>query len=406
MRRVQLGFCVVLASGHLAAAAPQSKPAIEGFYDVCPAASMSPDVRKAHLNNDFLRHYDRNCNGLPDKDELDARDRDLRKHVASSNTSATAPPAWRASAPQVAPAAGTARAEAKSSAKADQGCPQGFSGFPFVRDKYSDIAAVSTSDCSVNLQKLGGALFSWSNDRIANNQQWSATGLVGAQFFWVQQPPDQITPYVNIFSVAPLVRFQRVTNSKLTTKDIDVLSPGISGEVLIDRAFVPDAQLYVRGRGNVNTSFAGITNSWSGTFEVQPVYDRLHIGTPIPLTALPSNWTFMPLARAQYFGRVNNSTDPLFLRSDRVFRAGPSIALVVTPFDGPPVPDVLRKIVFSSSYTWYRDFIQTRNFVHYDLSLAYNITDNFGVKVTYEKGQIDESGKDVNLTYAGLTVKF
>lgn len=367
---------------------------------------MPPEIRALHLKSKFLRRYDRNCNGVPDDDELAAYTRDQQVLAERSRKGAAVPAARQAVAPRV-PAAGmAARAQDNPAPKAAAGCPQGFSWSPFLRDKYADISGVTAGDCAVNLQKVGGATFSWSNDRIAGNQQWSAAGVAGTQFFWLQNTPTAPGPYVNIAAIAPLVRFQRVANSKLVTKDIDVLSPGISGEVLIDRVFDDSSQLYLRGRGNVNSTFAGTTNSWSGTFEAQPVYAPLHIGTPIPVTALPSYWTFMPLVRAQYFGRVNNSNDPLFLRSDSVFRAGPSISLVVAPFDGPPVPEVLRKIVFMSSYTWYQDFVQSRSFVHYDASLQYNVTDNFGIKVTYEKGQVDENGKDIDLTTAGLTVKF
>ena len=223
---------------------------------------------------------------------------------------------------------------------------------------------------------------------------------------WLGTGGNSIDPYVNYFAVAPLVKFQRVTNSnaKLATQNIDVLSPGISSEMLLDQVLDPSLELYVRTRANANGDFEGNTKSWSGTFELQPIYDPLRIGTNIIVGY--TYWTISPLARVQYFSRVANSIDPLFGTSNQVFRAGPAVALDIVPLDGDPVPPLLRNMVINLSYSWYQDFIQTRTYQLFNSTLTYNVTDNFGISLAYEKGKIDETGQNIDLTTLGLTVKY
>jgi hypothetical protein len=282
----------------------------------------------------------------------------------------------------------------------------GFTAYPFLRDSYADLSGITPSDCPPDLKKAKGAQFSWSRDRVNNNDQWSAKGVAGARFMWLGTGANSTDAYINYFALAPLVKFQRVTNSntKLTSQNIDVLSPGISGEMLVDQFIDPSLELYVRGRANANGDFEGNTKSWSGTFELQPIYFPWKVGTNIIVGY--TYWTFSPLVRAQYFSRVANSNDPLFGTSNQVFRAGPAVSLDIVPLDGDPVPPALRNLTMNFSYSWYQDFIQTRTYQLFNSSLTYNVTDNFGITLAYEKGKIDETGQNIDLTTVGLTVKY
>src|SRR5271166_4482492 len=140
-----------------------------------------------------------------------------------------------------------------------------------LRDSYSDLSFFDTSTCATDLSKVKGATFSWSYDGIAKNNQWLAEGVAGARFLYLEQTPGTGEPYVNYIAIAPLVQFQRVTNSspKQAKSNIDVLSPGVSSEAFIDQ-LTPNSQMYLGLRGNANGDFEGNVHSWSGTAEIQP----------------------------------------------------------------------------------------------------------------------------------------
>ena len=206
----------------------------------------------------------------------------------------------------------------------------------------------------------------------------------------------------------PFVNFQRVANTNPTvgkTSNVDSLSYGFSSEALIagiQDAFAKPWQVYARARLNANGDFEGNTNSWSTTFEIEPLSDAYFIGSNIPLSGVGYIW-FYPLARAQYFERLHNSTDPIFNRGNEVFRAGPAVSLSLIPqpspvFD-PNKPRPAPQWILNFTYTWYHDFLHGQEFSHWNPSFTYNITDNVGLSVAYERGKIETSAKPVDLEH-------
>jgi hypothetical protein len=287
-------------------------------------------------------------------------------------------------------------------------CHDGWNTHLAIGDSFNDLNFLNTVNCNAALAK--GAQFSWADDRVAPNIQWTAKGVVAGEFIWIGGPDGPPTgPYLNMFSVAPYVNFQSVTNSnlKMVSQNVDVLTYGFSSEALYDRVFGV-WQTYLRARASINSDFEGLTHSWSATGEFQPLSDAYFIGRNIPVGAVDYFW-FLPLVRAQYFQKVEGSTDPIFNHGNEVFRVGPVISLNFVPQDttnvDPSKAAPAPKWLLNLTYSWYVDLLSQQTFYNLNPSLTYNFTDNVGVSLAYQVGKIDETGKKVNLTTLGLTVR-
>jgi hypothetical protein len=290
-------------------------------------------------------------------------------------------------------------------------CPDGFSTHLVIGDSFNDLNFLNTANC--NPAPAKGAQFSWARDGVAQNTQWSAKGAVAQKLIWLLSP-DGPGPYVNLLAIAPVVTFQRVINSNAkvgATQNVDTLSYGLSSEALVAglRDFMDKPwQVYLRARANVNSNFEGETKSWSTTFEFEPLSDAYLIGSNITIPGFGYVF-YYPFGRVQYFRSVNNSTDPIFNLGREVLRAGPGISFSLIPqpegeFD-PKKPRPAPQWILTSTYTWYRDLFHPQDFLHWTTSFTYNVTDNIGVSLGYERGKIDSNGKDIDLATVSLTVK-
>jgi hypothetical protein len=423
------GVLLVLSSSGAFAQAPDigSSGRAEPIADVCifkknasgqfipPSAER---VYQAHRRSALLRAYDKNCDGIPDDKKVAAAlsdpDRDFKlKHVGpplivveGANQSEASTGAYAGAALAKAVGAKPAKSgPADMSPKQAQPCPVGLTGYPIVRDSYADLTVVKITDCPPDLGKAKGATFSFTRDNVAQNTQWAAQGVAGERFLWYTNDPCA-GPCVSEIAVAPIVAFERLTNSnaKLVSKNLDVLSPGFSSEVFVEDPLNSPLQLYFRARANANGDFEGDVNSWSGTFEFQPVYGPLRIGTKI--TIGHTFWYVAPVVRTQYFARTGKDTDPIFAASNHVLRIGPGVAVAMRPLDQDPVPAWLQNFLFGLSYDWFHDTVSNQN-VHYLLtSLSYSVTQNFGITLSYEQGKVEQTGQDVETTKLALSVKY
>jgi hypothetical protein len=287
-------------------------------------------------------------------------------------------------------------------------CIDGWNTHLAIGDSFSDLNFLNTANC--NGAQAKGAQFSWSRDRVALNDQWSAKGAVAEELIWIRPgaPPDGA--YLNMWAIAPTVNFQRVTNSNtaMAAQNANVLSYGFSSEALFDQ--VGDVwQVYARGRANVNSDFTGLTHSYSTTAEFQALSDYYGIGRNFAVGSLGYFWV-IPLVRAQYFERESKLVkDPIFSAHNEVLRVGPVVSLNFVPQDttniDPSKPAPTPKWLLNVTYSWYQDFLSSHTFQHVNPSLSYNFTDNIGLTLGYESGQIETTGKKVDLTTISLTVK-
>ncbi len=333
------------------------------------------------------------------------------KAVAVAKTKAIVPPSTMAAAPVGAVDLLTAGPAVLFAKVADKGCHDRLNTHLTIGDSFNDLNFLSTKDCAAGAAK--GAQFSWARDGIAFNDQWIAKGAVAERLVWLNEPTTRPTdPYLNLLAVAPVVTFQRVTNSNLSlaSKNVDNLAYGFSSEALFDRV-AKDWQVYVRGRALANGDFEGHTHSWSTTAEVQALNAAFeHIVIP--------SFGFLilqPLIRAQYFERVgpaNPTTyklDPIFNMNSTVLRAGPVISatLIPQPLENtdPDKPPPAPQWSFNVTYSWYNDFFSGQKYEHWNPSFTYNFTDNIGLTVSYEKGKVEQTGAKIDLVSVGLSVK-
>jgi hypothetical protein len=347
--------------------------------------------------------------------------RDYDGRCATSAT-LTLPPSAKPPAQKSPAAVPKKSASAASEVKAgDQGagkaaskaCSEGFNTHLVIGDSFSDFNFLDTANC--NPAPAKGAQFSFARDGVAHNTQWSAKGAIAEKFIWLYSPqsrPDGA--YLNLLAVAPVASFQRVTNSNAklaTSQNIDVLSYGFSGEALfanVSDAFQRPWQVYARARTTANGDFEGNVKSWSATFELQPLSDFYRVGSNIPVGGVGYFW-FDPLLRVQHFERLNGSTDPIFGRGNQVTRVGPAISANFIPqssgeFD-PNKPRPTPPWVLNVTYSWYRDLVHGQTFQHWNPSFTYNVTENVGFSVGYERGKVETNGKNIDLTTVSLTVK-
>jgi hypothetical protein len=354
-------------------------------------------------NEKLVTPYDQTCKG-PGRTPA----RSLSRQPSKRGSVATEGiPQKQQNGPATPPVSSTA-----ANGAASQACPEGFSTRLVIGDSFNDLNFMNTAVC--NPAPAKGAQFSFARDGVADNRQWLAKGTVAYKFIWLNSPDNPDEPYLNLFAAAPFVSFNRVVNSnaKLAkTQDVDVLSYGFSSEALyagVRDLFERSWQVYVRARAKVNGTFEGETKSWATTFEIQPLSDAYFIGSNIPLHNFGYLWIH-PMVRAQYFQRLNGSTDPIFARGDEVLRAGPVVALSLIPQPmsdaDPNKPPPAPQWILNLTYSWYRDFMHGQEFQYWNPSFTYNFTENIGLTIGYEKGKVETTGKRIDLTTISLSVK-
>jgi hypothetical protein len=134
------------------------------------------------------------------------------------------------------------------------------------------------------------------------------------------------------------------------------------------------------------------------------------LSSPNNLGTLPATWELDAIARYQYFERTATTLDPLFVKQDRLSRAGGVLALTIAPDQGPdsPVSKLLQRVSFTSSYSWTENLSTRQPYVLFLAALGFALDEsgNLGVKLSYEDGQIEDTGKRVRLTKATLAVKY
>ena len=280
-----------------------------------------------HLANPAYRSCDANRDGAFQPDEL------LCYDALPIKASYLPPPPVRTTIPIIdasveAAAARTAVvAGAKQEAAAD---PLAVSNKAFLIVRRSRSAIGSFADPKP-FANAAGAEFAWANDYIADNEVWSARGIVAASLVHYGQVLRD-DPYIDTLTLAPYVNFDRVSNSTRITSDVDNLTYG--GVFEAGFANVLGATQYLDISGEVVTSFAGESKNWSIDLKWQPVGGRnpeggntifAYLGAPEPfgryfvITASPS-------LQAEYVAELGEvATQPIFAEHNEAFRAGPAV---------------------------------------------------------------------------------
>jgi hypothetical protein len=374
----------------------------ECVVPVVPAVALGSADALCVLPDHKVKRYYQSC-------ERDGGQRALFEETKPAQVVTPAPVEKAKRSASAAPpsSAATAPAAAKPAGADSKACVDGWNTHLAIGDSFSDLNFLNTAAC--NAAQAKGAQFSWSRDRVALNDQWSAKGAVAEELIWIRPGSRPDGAYLNMWAIAPTVNFQRVTNSNtaLASQNANVLSYGFSSEALFDG--IGDFwQVYLRGRANVNADFSGLTHSYSTTTEFQALSDYYGVGRNYPVGSVGYFW-ILPLVRAQFFERESKLvTDPIFSAHNEVLRAGPVVSFNFVPQDNTnvdPAKPTPPKWLFNVTYSWYQDFFSSHSFQHVNPSLSYSFTDNIGLTLGYEWGQIETTGKNVNLTTVSLTVK-
>jgi hypothetical protein len=365
-------------------------------------------IFKLHETVEEYKYFDRNCNGILEESELaafhayikakviDGADAEYRRY---RDNSVTIP------VPQQ-----------NVSAKPTAG---GWSSQFVLRDSFDNISIFSGLSKDVSL--ASGATFSYARDNVISNTVWSAKGVAAYPISWSMPPitgrqPANV-PYLIGFAVTPAVSFQRVSNStpSIAKKmDVNILTFGAGGEVAVGNLIDDTVTHYFRTRGAAVTNFDGQLRSWQTVSEYEPITnwsDVPNIGSPNPLGTLPATYQLDAILRTTYAQKANDGvTDPLFNSGPDVFRLGPVLGLTIMPLQGDdsPVPKWLQKASLAATYSWLDDFRHGQTYNHFTAALAYALDNagHIGMKISYEKGKIEETAQNVNMTRVGLTAKY
>ena len=258
----------------------ESFPAVCVFKKNASGQFVPPSAERiyqAHRKSAMLRVYDKNCNGVPDEDEVTTAFNDP-DHANKLRRVAPALVVTQAAVPDDSPSTATAMAAmaktpaaagklAKSNpsdmpAKQATLCPPGFSVYPSVRDSYADLTVVKITDCPPDLGKAKGATFSYTRDAVADNTQWAAQGVVAERFLWYRMPlrrplreRDRICPHRTLPTAD---KFERQARSQESRRVV----AGFLERSVHRGSSTPTTGLCAGTRQH-NGDFEGDTNSWS-----------------------------------------------------------------------------------------------------------------------------------------------
>lgn len=263
--------------------------------------------------------------------------------------------------------------------------------------------------------KAAGAEFAWADDRIAENEVWSARGIVAASFVHYGEVLRD-RPYIDTLTLAPYVNFDRVSNSTNLTNDVDNLIYG--GVFEAGFANVLGATQYLDIGGEYVSSFAGDAKNWSVELQWQPVGGVnpeggntifSYLGTPLPLGRY-FVFAVSPTVQGQYVGELGEvASQPIFTDHNEAFRAGPSVTLAV---DGVKefayVPWWIQRLHYEITYGYLYDWLSGRDYELLDTSLTFALDPkgHLGLTFSYRKGELEATGQDVDLANIALSVSY
>ena len=261
-----------------------------------------------------------------------------------------------------------------------------------------------------------GAVFSWTNDRVEHNRNWTAQALiaVGYNRFFIPQGGPYISQALNGFYYA----IDRQLNSKDVKKNVDDMTFGGRHEFTLANWASTSHAFGIAGE--VVTDGAGATKNWDLSADYQPFgtdpgsgYRPLISYVNSPFDTVPHVYvTFSPKLRAEYRGSLDGSTDPIFEDYNSVFRVGGSMGMTISKnlaeFQLGEVPFLIARSLVNVSYGWWYDTLSQRQFSYLDAAYTFNLDEagNIGITFNYRHGELDTTAQRVDLYKVALSAKF
>jgi hypothetical protein len=267
----------------------------------------------------------------------------------------------------------------------------------FLRKDFADVSLFSQPTATAD---AAGAEFSYSRDNIVRDSTFAGTGLVALAYRYITE--DRFDPFVG-WTIAPYISFNRELHSRKIDDNVDTKTFGISGETGYQNPLFVGAD-YFRGRLAAVSDDIRLSTNVSGTFEWLPTY--AWVGGTLPGTYV--NFSFRPEVKVQYDSTTESGKTLLFSGRREALRAGPQAHLFLK-FYGPPGPvyDVLRQFSANVTYHWWTEIYSGRRESWLDSSLTYNIDPDghIGIKLSYKRGQDEETGAKMDLYKVSLAAK-
>jgi hypothetical protein len=267
----------------------------------------------------------------------------------------------------------------------------------FLRKDFADVSLFSKP---ISTADAAGAEFSYSRDNIIRDSTFTGTGLVALAYRYNSE--DRFDPFVG-WTIAPYVSFNRELHSRKIDDNVDTKAFGISGETGYQNPLFVGAD-YFRGRLAAVSDDIRLSTNVSGTFEWIPTY--AWVGGTLPGTYV--NFSFRPEAKVQYDSTTESGKTLIFSGRREALRAGPEAHLLLK-FYGPPGPvyDGLRQFSANVTYHWWTEVYSGRRESWLDSSLTYNIDPDghIGIKLSYKRGQDEETGAKMDLYKVTLAAK-
>lgn len=278
-------------------------------------------------------------------------------------------------------------------------------GMFLLRDSFEDVSIFTRPKSP---QKANGASFSWSRDGTIDNSVWNAQGVMSYAYTWPGTAGTPGDPYILGYSIAPAIQFNRSANSNAAKKSKDIDFLGFSATSEIGIADGSGSANYFRVRPNYITDFDGRAKSWSVVAEWQPYFDTPPFRLSEANNLGPIIWQLDPILRLQYAHQLNGSADPIFDHNDDPLRIGPVLSLTIQPAGVYDLPKVFEDATLFASYEYLTDVENGDTSYLLKAGVNFNLDDDghTALKVSYSKGQLEETGDDIDEVKVGLTAKW
>ena len=193
------------------------------------------------------------------------------------------------------------------------------------------------------------------------------------------------------------------SNPTLAKKNnLDTRTAGLAGEL----AFLNKGDIDVV-RVIPNVVFDNIKNTTAFAVNAQyiPVWiskEYIWHAEGVPGDLNWANFQFDPTFDVQYASATGHSPPLQFSGKDQSLRLGPELTFILNPLIG---PDFFSHIGFSETFHPWYDVYAARGSYWWDNSIFYNLTDNFAVKLSYQRGLDENSGVMTNQYILSLSGK-
>lgn len=254
-----------------------------------------------------------------------------------------------------------------------------------VRRTMEDISGPFDAKQADKFKAAKAAEFGFTSNNVSGNDAYSARGVMARSFnmpggYWM-----------------PSIQFDRVGNSKDTTKDINSLIFGATA-VWVPQASGPIDYHEIRLGARSATNFDFEPGLSGGELQYLPIFDFWSNGSFDPIPGVP-NWF---VRTKQWLHTEAGVDDRENAVEDSYFRSGGAVGVELIPG--------LDRLLVSAEYRYYFDLLghNDGDYDNFKASISWKLDPlgNFVLQASYENGLVPLNMQDVDLFSFGLGVKY